>query len=107
MHLLSKPEELLLMAVCHLQDEAYGVKILRYLSEKTGKQWSIGSVYVPLDRLARAGYVESYQGEPTQKRGGRSKRFFKITPAGEQRLRETKRLQDAMWSDIGALLERS
>ena len=107
MKLLSKPEELLLMAVCHLQDEAYGVKILRYLSGKTEKEWSIGSVYVPLDRLARAGYVESYQGEPTQKRGGKSKRFFRITPAGEKRLREMKRLHDAMWSDISPMLERS
>ena len=107
MILLSKPEELLLMAVCHLKDNAYGVRILRYLSEKTGKEWSIGSVYVPLDRLARAGYVESYQGEPTQKRGGRSKRYFRLTSAGEQRLRETKRLYDAMWSEIGPLLERS
>jgi DNA-binding PadR family transcriptional regulator len=107
MTLLSKPEELLLMAVCHLRDQAYGVEILRYVSEKTGKEWSIGSVYVPLDRLARAGYVESYQGEPTQKRGGKRKRYFKITPAGVRRLRETKRLHDAMWSDIGPLLERS
>jgi len=105
MTLLSKPEELLLMAVCHLQDDAYGVEILRYVSEKTGKKWSIGSVYVPLDRLARAGYVESYQGEPTQKRGGKRKRYFRITTAGEQRLLESKALHDAMWNDISTLIE--
>ena len=107
MSLLSKPEELLLLAVCHLKDQAYGVEILRYVSEKTGKNWSIGSVYVPLDRLARSGYVESYQGEPTQQRGGKSKRYFRITSAGEAALLENKRIHDAMWADVGTLASRT
>ena len=96
MKILTKPEELLLLAICNLQGNAYGVEILKYVSQKTRTDWSIGSIYVPLDRLARLGYVVSYQGEPTSKRGGKSKRYFTITPDGMQALRESLRVQREM-----------
>ncbi len=104
MKILTKPEELLLLAICNLKENAYGVEILKYVSGKTGTEWSIGSIYVPLDRLARLGYVETYQGEPTQKRGGKRKRFFKITKAGLETLLENKKVQDDMWSDMPGLV---
>ena len=100
MKILTKPEELLLLAVCNLKKEAYGVAILKYVSEKTGAEWSIGSIYVPLDRLARLGYVESYMGEPTSQRGGKRKRYFKITKQGMNMLQENKRIHDAMWAEM-------
>lgn len=96
MKILTKPEELLLLAICNLKENAYGVEILKYVSEKTRTDWSIGSIYVPLDRLARLGYVTSYKGEPTSKRGGRSKRYFRITPDGMKALRESLRVQKEM-----------
>lgn len=96
MKILTKPEELLLLAICNLKERAYGVEILKYVSEKTRTDWSIGSIYVPLDRLARLGYVESYQGEPTRKRGGKSKRYFKITDSGIEVLKENLRFQEEM-----------
>ena len=100
MHVLTKPEELLLMAVCNLKDNAYGVEILKYVSKKTGTEWSIGSIYVPLDRLARLGFVESYLGEATAKRGGKKKRYFKTTKIGMETLLDNKRVHDEMWADI-------
>ena len=100
MKILTKPEELLLLAVCNLKDKAYGVEILKYVSEKTGSEWSIGSIYVPLDRLARLRYVETYLGEATAKRGGKKKRYFKITKDGLDTLRENKRIQDELWSEM-------
>jgi len=100
MKILTKPEELLLLAICNLKDDAYGVEILKYVSEKTGTEWSIGSIYVPLDRLARLGYVESYLGEPTAKRGGKKKRYFRITKLGLKTLKENKRVHDEMWSEM-------
>jgi len=100
MKILTKPEELLLLAICNLKEDAYGVEILKYVSEKTGNEWSIGSIYVPLDRLARLGYVETYLGEPTAKRGGKKKRYFKITTLGLETLRENKRIQDDLWSEM-------
>lgn len=103
MKILSKSEELLLLAICNLQEDAYGVEILKYVSEKTGQDWSIGSIYVPLDRLARMGCVVSYQGEPTSRRGGKSKRYFKITKEGITALKESKRIQEEMWENIPEL----
>ncbi len=104
MKILTKPEELLLLAICNLREKAYGVEILKYLSEKTGSDWSIGSVYVPLDRLARLGYVESYQGEITSKRGGKSKRYFKITDLGVETLQFSLRVQNEMLEGLSRLI---
>ena len=100
MKILTKPEELLMLAICNLKENAYGVEILKYVSEKTGSEWSIGSVYVPLDRLARLGYVETYLGEPTAKRGGKKKRYFRMTKLGIETLLENKRIHDEMWTEM-------
>jgi DNA-binding PadR family transcriptional regulator len=100
---LTKPEELLLLAICNLKENAYGVEILKYVSRITRTDWSIGSIYVPLDRLARLGYVESYQGEPTAQRGGRSKRYFNITPEGMNVLRESIRIQNELVDGVPEL----
>lgn len=100
MKILTKSEELLLLAICNLKGEAYGVEILRYVSDKTGTEWSIGSIYVPLDRLARLGFVETYLGEATAKRGGKRKRYYRITDVGLGTLRENRRIEDEMWSEM-------
>lgn len=103
MKILTKPEELLLLAICNLKENAYGVEILKYVSRITRTDWSIGSIYVPLDRLARLGFVESYQGEPTAQRGGRSKRYFNITPEGMNALRESIRIQNELVDGVPEL----
>ena len=103
MKILTKPEELLLLAICNLRENAYGVEILKYLSGKTGSDWSIGSVYIPLDRLARLGYIESYQGKPEARRGGKSKRFFRITDAGFTILRNSLKVQSELVRGIPEL----
>jgi DNA-binding PadR family transcriptional regulator len=100
MNILTKPEELLLLAVCNLRDKAYGVEILRYVSDKTNHEWSIGSIYVPLDRMVRIGYLDTFQGEPTSKRGGKSKRYYKITKLGLRTLVENRKVQDEMWAGL-------
>lgn len=97
---LTKPEELLLLAICNLKDDAYGVEILKFVSEKTGYEWSIGSIYVPLDKLAAKGLVDPYLGEATQKRGGKKKRYYKITKSGLDALLMSKKVHDDMWSKL-------
>jgi len=104
---LTKSEELLLLAICNLEEEAYGVEILNYVSQKTGSEWSIGSVYVPLDKLTAKGYVEAYLGEATQKRGGKKKRFYRITKSGLEALRDNKRVQDELWKNLGKIISGS
>jgi DNA-binding PadR family transcriptional regulator len=98
--LLSKAEELVLMSVWHLKDGAYGVAIRRHVIKATGEDWSIGAIYVPLDRLTKWGYLESSQSDPTPERGGRSKRYFHVTRLGWEALKHTRRIKDEMWSKL-------
>ena len=100
MKMLSRKEELLLLAIWKLQENAYGVPIREHVSSQTRKYWSIGAVYDVLDRLTRKGYVATIIGEPTCERGGKSKRFYSITQAGYAALEDVRKIQDTMWSDL-------
>lgn len=97
MRLLSRAEELVLLAVWKLQHDAYSVKIREMLMDATGKFWSFGAVYMPLDRLVKQGYLESFLADPTAERGGRSKRMYKPTTAGLEALLELKKVEKTMW----------
>jgi len=99
MKLLSRIEEMVLLSILRLQDNAYGVTIRKLISEVTGKRWSIGAIYVPLERLEHKGFVESYSGEPTEIRGGRSKRLYKVTSEGFNALEEIKKVNKVLWED--------
>ena len=97
---LSRIEEMLLLAVCRLGDKAYGITIRRQIEASMQRTFSIGAIYVPLDRLEQKGYLSSYMGAPTQMRGGRSKRFYKITASGIEALKTTRALNEAIWADM-------
>lgn len=100
MKLLSRPEELILLAVWRLKENAYCNPIKRQLSETTGKNWSFGAIYDPLDRLEKKGLLESFLGESTAERGGKSKRIYKLTPKGLNALVDIKKISEAMWNGI-------
>jgi len=93
-------EELILLSVWKLQKEAYGLEIRNHLSELSGQDLSVGAVYVPLKRLKKRGYLESWDSEPTEERGGRSKRFFKLTQKGVNALQKVRMVQESAWSDL-------
>ena len=76
---LGEFEELVLLAIIKLQDNAYGTTIRETL-ESAERPTSIGALYATLDRLENKGFVSSFQGDPTQERGGRAKRFFSVEP---------------------------
>jgi PadR family transcriptional regulator PadR len=97
---LSRPEEIILFTILKLREDAYCVPIRKKASEISGKKWSFGAVYVPLHRLEKKGLVKSYFDDPTPKRGGRSRRIYKITPAGLKALVEVRELQKNMWVEI-------
>lgn len=81
-------EEIILLALARLGENAYGVTIRKAVSEAMDKDTSIGAVYATLDRLERKGYVSSRQGEATRERGGKAKRYFKLEGAGQAALCE-------------------
>ena len=90
-------EELVLLAIRHLKDAAYGVSIQRLLEQETNRHVSIGAVYAALDRLEAKGLVRSAMtaGEPV--RGGRSRRAFVISARGQRAIEEVRQLRERLW----------
>ena len=100
MNLISRAEELILLAILSLGDNAYGISILEFLHAKTGNIWSFAQIYDPLDKLTRKGYVKKRKGGSTPERGGRPKSFYRLTEEGRAALLEIRRVQDAVWDSI-------
>jgi PadR family transcriptional regulator len=84
---LGQFEELILLALVRLRDNAYGVTVRQEIALRTGRDVSVGAVYTALERLQRKGYVSSRLGDPIPERGGRAKRYFTIEAPGEAALR--------------------
>jgi DNA-binding PadR family transcriptional regulator len=97
---LGEFELLLLLAVIHLGEEAYGVPISRELERHRGKDVSVGSVYAALERLEAKGLVSSSLGDPTPERGGKAKRYFRMTREGLRQVHETRRVLTKLWKSI-------
>ena len=89
--LLGEFEQVVLLAVLRLGDNAYGVTILREIQRQAARTVSRGAVYVTLDRLERKKLVASRLADPTPERGGRAKRYFRVQPAGIAALRDSRR----------------
>lgn len=91
---------MLLLALLRLGDDAYGVTIARELEEQTGREVVVASVYATLDRLEERSLVASRLGEPTPERGGRAKRYFRITAAGRREARDARRSLMNLWKGL-------
>lgn len=94
---LGEFELMILLAVIHLGDEAYGVPISRELETHRGRDVSVGSVYAALERLEGKGLVASSLGDPTPERGGKAKRYFRVTREGLRQVHDTRRVLKKMW----------
>jgi DNA-binding PadR family transcriptional regulator len=97
MKYLTRKEELLLLAILRLKDAASLVSIRELLNKSTGEDWTVGNVYVALDKMQKSGYLESSIGEPSSRRGGKAVKFYKLTPEGIKALDMSKKVHDFMW----------
>ncbi len=102
---LGEFEQIVLLAVLRLGKNAYGVTILEEIEQRTGRSVMIGAVYATLDRLESKRYISSRVGDPTPERGGRAKRFFKITAQGSAALERSRRILQNMWAELDPVLE--
>jgi DNA-binding PadR family transcriptional regulator len=93
---LGEFEQIVLLALLRVGQEAYGVPIRRDIESRTGRSVSVGALYRTLDRLEDKGYVSSRLGDSTPERGGRSKRYFRIAPAGIRALRHSQEMLSLM-----------
>ena len=96
-------ELMILLAVLRLGDAAYGVPIAEEIEHTGGRRVVVAAVYAALDRLERHGLVSSELGDPTPERGGRAKRFFRVTSRGVRAVKETQRAFVALWSGVPQL----
>jgi PadR family transcriptional regulator PadR len=97
---LGEFEQSVLLAIAHLQRNAYGVTIRREIEKRTGRDVSVGALYTALDRLERKGYLRSAPSDPTPQRGGRSKRVVTLTEGGAAALQRSRDLMDRMWAGL-------
>lgn len=97
---LGEFEQIVLLSVLRLGEGAYGVPIREEIERRAGRKVTVGALYATLDRLESKGYLHSWLADPTPRRGGRSKRYFRLLPAGEQALASYKSMLDRMWSGI-------
>jgi PadR family transcriptional regulator, regulatory protein PadR len=91
-------EELVLLTIASLGDDAYGVAIKKDIESRTDRSLSIGALHSTITRLEEKGFIKSWLGDPTQERGGRRKRFFELTTDGKAAVRKMKELRDELWS---------
>ena len=96
-------ELMILLAILRVGDDAYGVPIAKEIEQTAKRAVLLGAIYTCLDRLEENGLVASTYGDPTPERGGRAKRFFKITGKGLKAVKDTQRAFTALWSGIPQL----
>jgi len=103
MDLLGRTEEIILLTVWRLQNEAYGVSIRNELNSRTGKDWSLGAIYAPLHRLEQKELVQTRLGDPGSKRGGRRTVLYSLTSKGKEALRDLREVQNSLWTGLISL----
>lgn len=101
---LGEFEELVLLTVAVLQEEAYGVEIKRELEQRLDEKLSVGSIQSALKRMEQKGFLTSEFGEATLKRGGKRKRIYSATPYAHSVLSEMKAVREGLWDSLPKLL---
>jgi DNA-binding PadR family transcriptional regulator len=104
---LGEFEHVVLLAVLRLDGQAYGVTVRREIEARTKREVSIGAIYATLDRLEAKGYVRSRSGDPTPERGGRSKRFFRVTAQGVSAVNRAHRALQSLTEGLDLLRSHS
>ncbi len=97
---LGEFEQVVLLAVLRLGDDAYGVPIRTEIEKRAGRRVTVGALYATLDRLESKQLIHSWFADPTPQRGGRSKRYFKLLPKGVQALEESRDMFNRMWQGV-------
>ena len=100
---LTRQEELLLIVIWRLKENAYGMAIKAQLEEFTESKWSFGAVYAPLGRLLKKGMADSTKGEPTPERGDKSKVFYTLTTEGKKALMRVRKIHEVSWQGLPSL----
>jgi DNA-binding PadR family transcriptional regulator len=97
---LGEFEQVVLLALARLKDQAYGMAIRQEIADRTGRDVGIGSIYSALDRLEEKGHISSTLGDPTPKRGGRAKRYYRLERSGFSALKRMREMYARLWDGL-------
>jgi len=100
MDLLSRKEELILLAIWKLGDDACGISIMDELEASTGVKWMFGSIYTPLGKLYDKGLIRKSTRHSAHEKGGRPKVLFTLTQDGIKELEKIREFNASLWSDV-------
>jgi PadR family transcriptional regulator PadR len=101
---LGELEQIVLLAVLRLGDDAYAVPILEQIERQTGRKVARGALYTALDRLEAKGCLRSRVGDPLPERGGRARRYFTVTPAAIGALKASRLALMRLWHGLESIL---
>ena len=101
---LGELEQVVLLAVLRLGDEAYAVPILEQIEQQAGRSIARGALYTALDRLEAKGCLRSRLGAPIAERGGRARRYFSVTPAAVRALKQSRLALMRLWNGLEQIL---
>jgi DNA-binding PadR family transcriptional regulator len=96
----NETEQMVLLALVRLGEEAYGVPVRDEIERRSGRAVSLAAVYAALDRLETRGHVRSWLSDPLPERGGRARKHFRITPSGAAALRSAREAMARMWKGL-------
>ncbi len=97
---LSKAEEVILLSIWRLKDNAYGFTVRQKIKEKINKEYTYGTLYGILDQLVKKDFIVKILGEPTPERGGRSKTYYNLTHDGIEALKRSIEIHRSVWDGI-------
>jgi len=103
MNLLTRVEEILLLAVWKLRDNAYGISIREQVEKDTGIGWLSGAIYAPLNRLKRNGYIAARPAKEPGEHGGRPRIYYALTPRGREELAALQAMTRGLWAGVPLL----
>jgi len=101
--LLSRAEEIILLAVYKRRGSAYGVTIREQIFQDLGRFWSFGVIYRTLKKMTNKGYLSKYASDPISERGGRSRYYYEITDKGLCELEEIQAVQSSVWDGVSKI----
>jgi DNA-binding PadR family transcriptional regulator len=101
---LGEFEQIVLLAILQRGDEVYGVPIVEEIKRRTGRHVAPAAVYITLRRLESKGLITSWLGDPTPERGGKARRYVKVTRTGLDNLRAARTVIDQMWQGLDLAL---
>jgi DNA-binding PadR family transcriptional regulator len=100
MQFLSRIEEILLLAIWKLDDNAFGITIREQVEKDTGVKWLSGAIYGPLSRLRKNGYVKTITGDSASDQRGRPRIYYALTIVGKEKLQAIQMLNRVMWANV-------